>query len=234
MTAQHSSEAVQPKCSSFSVQPIPHPRPPPFAGQRQNRPGRSRPGPRGKHALCLRLRADMRGQYGSYLLVEADTGPRGLGGGNYLQLLGQAKRECGHGRTLRRTAAGRSAAISNRAAPARMSSILRREGDPLNLPQHRSGQCGGACARRVSVRILTRRTRGEPWRATETGFKCASHEVRFLFCSVVLRGPPSSSVLKKPTNEPAQTEPAKADVVAAGTVKCAPSWGLRRSAGNDK
>ena len=70
-------------------------RPPPFAGPRQNRARRSRPGPRtprGKHPLCLRLRADMRGQHGGDVLVEADTGPRGLRGGDRLQLPGEAKR----------------------------------------------------------------------------------------------------------------------------------------------
>jgi len=36
---------------------------------------------------------------------------------------GQAKRDCGHDRTLRGTAAGRSAAMPARAAPARMSSM---------------------------------------------------------------------------------------------------------------
>src|SRR3954462_790632 len=44
---------------------------------------------------------DMRGQRSGDVLVEADTGARGLGGGDRLQLLGQAKQECGYGRNLR-------------------------------------------------------------------------------------------------------------------------------------
>ena len=111
MAAQHRSEAVRPKCRSFRIQPVACPRPPPFVGPHQNRSCRTRPGPHGprsKHALCLRLRTDM----------------RGLGGGDCLQFLGQAKWERGLGRNLRRTAAGRSAATPNRAAPARISAML--------------------------------------------------------------------------------------------------------------
>ncbi len=126
---RHSREAVPANRSSFSIQPIR------TRGRRRlpacARIARAVPGlPRAARAANMRS-ASACAPTCAASTVEADTSPRrpgwshvGLGGGNCLQLLGQAKRECGHGRNLRRTAAGRSAAMPNRAAPARRSSIL--------------------------------------------------------------------------------------------------------------
>jgi hypothetical protein len=87
---KHSSEAIQPKSSSLASSRSP------TRGRRclpvRARIARAAPDP--ARAANTRsasiLRADMRGQHGCDVLIEADTGPRCLGGGDCLQLPGQA------------------------------------------------------------------------------------------------------------------------------------------------
>jgi uncharacterized protein (DUF433 family) len=71
--AQHSRETLQPQCSSFGIQPIPHPRPPPFAGPRQNCSGRSRPGPRSLGGVAITFISSVR-RIGTMVMV-ATSGP---------------------------------------------------------------------------------------------------------------------------------------------------------------